>query len=357
MAATPTAVPYQKGTKLDLLVRETYVGDISPSEPVTVTIHKLLSITTSAVLDVTMPNPHGSPTHFVLKLYDRQFGTFLRSNVRGQVVPHTQEIEAAFRTFVMKGTMLAFLEWLEDTNKTRDMPMKPRHFLDAADNGPVKFEAALWAECHENFERETQAYTRLRDLQGKSIPRMLAHVCLAATDNEPVDALKEMSPELVPYLEVNGILLERIDGYELEDITASPLAPPTHEWQQIVQSAVNLAHDINRRGIVMQDCDPRNVVVHRVSQTPHFVDLAECRFRDEMEKYWHEWEWDDDEDWDPEIEYWKFVDDYDNPKDIGAPMVTRAKRERGVDLQVEYPTCKALISHIRHTKAEVARKW
>ncbi|KAL2169486.1 hypothetical protein VTG60DRAFT_5955 [Thermothelomyces hinnuleus] len=161
-----------------------------------------------------------------------------------------------------------------------------------------------------------------------------------------------MSPELVPYLEVKGILLKRIDGYELGDITASPLAPPPAEWQQVVQSAVNLAHDINKPGIIMWDCTSRNVVVHRESQTPRFVDLAQCRFRDEIEKYWHERGRANSENWDPEVEYWKLVDDFDNPKELGVPMVTRAKRERGAALQIKFPDCSALISHIQHRKAE-----
>jgi hypothetical protein len=42
----------------------------------------------------------------------------------------------------------------------------------------VEFEAAVWKKCEDSFNRETEAYERPHDLQGKSIPRIYAHVRL-----------------------------------------------------------------------------------------------------------------------------------------------------------------------------------
>lgn len=74
-----------------------------------------------------------------------------------------------------------------------------------------------------------------------------------------------------PCFEIKGILLERIEGYNLEDIATSPLAPPPGDglmqWRQIIQAAVNLAHKINQQKVIMEDYAPRDVVVDKQSQT------------------------------------------------------------------------------------------
>ncbi|KAK4153649.1 hypothetical protein C8A00DRAFT_43468 [Chaetomidium leptoderma] len=356
---TVTPGPYQEGKQIDLQVYQSHSPDLSPSERVTATIRKVLSMTMSPVLDVTIVTRHGplAPIHCVLKLYDRRFGTSLRSDYGSKLVPY-QANEVAFQTFVRRGMMAEFLGQLKEANETEDLlPPAPRQFLDDTPEGRAKYEAALWRESNEHFRCETEAYKRLGNLQGKSLPRILAEIRLVAVDDMSNDTPADIPPEAASYFEVRGILLERIDGYNLEDIATSPLAPADDlmKWQQIIQSAVDIVHEINRYGVIMEDCAPRNVVVDKQSQTPYIVDLAQCNFRDELAKTWHKWKWhESDDDWDPDVEYWEQVDSEDNTGAIGAVMVHRVQRETGVKLEIKYPGYTAIISGIQRRKAEAA---
>jgi hypothetical protein len=102
----------------------------------------------------------------------------------------------------------------------------------------------------------------------------------------------------------------------------------------------------------MEDAAPCNVVVERDTHPPRIIDLAQCLFRDELLKKWQEMGWHEDDDWDPDVEYWKQVDTGDNPEAIGVPIVHRVEREAGVKLDVKYPDCNAIIDRIKHSKAE-----
>ncbi|KAL2167105.1 hypothetical protein VTG60DRAFT_1696 [Thermothelomyces hinnuleus] len=278
-------------------------------------------MTMSVVLDVTLQTRHGTPIQCVLKLYDRRFGSCLRDLPKDMPAPHAQESEAAFQAFVRRGMMPGFLRYLKNRNDTEVIPITAWYFLDEEPDrteGLAKYEATLWQDCTEHFECETKAYDRLADLQGRLLPHMLAHVSLSATE------LATMPQEEASYFEVRGILLERIDGYRLEDLVLGPLPRSLREWQQIIQSAADAAHEINKRGIIMEDCATRNVVVDRQSRTPRIVDLAQCRFRDELAESWYKLGWHEDEDWDPDVEYWERVGSEDNTGAIGAVMAISA---------------------------------
>lgn len=162
-----------------------------------------------------------------------------------------------------------------------------------------------------------------------------------------------------PCFEIKGILLERIEGYNLEDIATSPLAPPPGDglmqWRQIIQAAVNLAHKINQQKAIMEDCAPRNVVVDKQSQTPRIVDLPQCHFRDELVEAWQRWGWHEEEDdWDPGVGYWKLARSTDNTGAIGAVMVSRVQRATGVKLEMKYPGRETIISGIKCRNAAAA---
>jgi hypothetical protein len=302
-------------------------------------------MTMSVVLDVTLPTSHGPPDDRVLKLYDRRFGSCLRDVGEDKPAPHTQESEAAFEAFVRAGMMPTFLRYLKNRNETELFAVAAQEFLDEPNHasGLAKYEAVLWQDCINHFECETKAYKRLADLQGKSVPRMLAQVNLSAI---PLEA--------GPYFDVRGILLERIDGYCLEDLTLGPLPRNLREWQEIIQSAADAAHEINERGIIMEDCAPRNVVVDRQSHTPRIVDLAQCRFRDELVNHWFKRGWHEDEGWDPDVEYWEQASSQCNPGAIGAVMVNIVQKKTGVKLDIGYPDYRAIIARIRRSKAEAA---
>ncbi len=292
--------------------------------------------------------PTGSPIPAVLKLYDRRFGKDLR-DVFNQHTPHTAASEALFQSFIRRGMIAPFLRELDEEEKGQILPSQPGQLLrDGSAKNRVRYEAALWRECHKHFQSETGAYTRLRDLQGKSMPRMLAHVSLVLGDaNVPEDLQQTFSC----YFEVKGVLLEHIKGYNLGDLTTSSQAPsdPRH-WPRIVQEAANAAHEINKRGVLMQDADPRNVVVDGRSQRPYIVDFAQCIFKNELMALWHEWEWDCDEDWDPNVEYWKRASLGGDPQAIGMAMRVRLE-EKGVKLDgIEYPDYGEIMSDIKRRK-------
>ncbi|KAK4135165.1 hypothetical protein BT67DRAFT_293466 [Trichocladium antarcticum] len=349
MAATFSPTPYQEGRPLDLQVCKGY----SPNLPsrVTATISRVISMTMSVVLDVTFQTLQGPPVHHVLKLYDRRFGSCLREVCKDRAAPHTQENEAAFEAFVRRGMMPGFLRHRKERNETEMLAVRAREFLDEPNRteGLAKYEAALWQECIEHFECETKAYHRLTDLQGTLVPRIHAHVSLSATKLATI-----IPQETAPYFEVRGILLERIDGYCLESLTLGPLPQNLRTWQHIIQLAADAAYEINKRGVIVEDCAPRNVVVDRQSQTPRIVDLAQCIFRDEMVSEWYQWGWHEDEDWDPDVEYWEELSTRSNPGAIAAVMANRVQRKTGVKLDFRYPDWSGIIAKIRRRKEEAA---
>ncbi|KAH6856024.1 hypothetical protein B0I37DRAFT_322873 [Chaetomium sp. MPI-CAGE-AT-0009] len=342
MAATFSPTAYQEGGLLDLQVCKSYSPDL-PSR-VTVTISRVISMTMSVVLDVTFQTRQG-PVHRVLKLYDRRFGSSLRDVCEDEPAPHTQENEVAFEAFVRRGMMPGFLRYRKERNAEIDrLPLRAWEFLDELDEsnrteGFAKYEAALWQDCIEHFERETKAYHQLTDLQGVLIPHIYAYVSLS------VPKLATIIPqETAPYFKVRGILLERIDGYCLGNLTLGPLPKNLRTWQHIIQLAADAAYEINKRGVVMEDCAPRNVVVDRQSQTPRIVDLAQCTFRDEMDREWYRLGWHEDEDWDPDVEYWEQVASRNNPAAIAAVMANRIQRKTGVNVDFRYPDWKGIIA-------------
>jgi hypothetical protein len=270
---------------------------------------------------------------------------------KDKAAPYTQENEAAFEAFVTRGMMPGFLRHRKERIEAETLPVRARDFLDEPNraDGLAKYEAALWQECIEHFECETKAYHRLADLQGTLIPRLYAHVSLSATKLAPV-----IPQETAPYFDVRGILLERVDGYSLESLTLGPLPQNLRTWQHIIQSAADAAYEINNRGVIMEDCAPRNVVVDRQSQTPRIVDLAQCIFRDEMVSEWYQWGWHEDEDWDPDVEYWEQASTTSNPGAIGAVMANRVQRKTGVKLDIRYPDWDGIIAEIRRRKEEAA---
>lgn len=136
-----TPVAYQPGRPLQLQVMR-HCGDLSLSQPVTAYILKVLSMTMSPVMEVSIKTGSGSEARAVLKLYDRRFGRNLRE-INGKYAPHTEADEVAFRSFVRQGKMAPFLRMLEHDKKTADIPVRSYRYHDSTAEGKAKFEAAL----------------------------------------------------------------------------------------------------------------------------------------------------------------------------------------------------------------------
>lgn len=323
-------------------------GGMDLARSTTATISRPISFTMSPVMEVTIFES-GLPFRAILKLYDRRFGRDLRQ-VRGKPSPHTPSDEAAFRSFIQQGKMAPFLHELEEDEKASFIPLSVCRYHDGTMDGSARFEAAMWQECNKHFECETEAYVRLDDFQGTSIPCMYAHVRLTPSSLDIPEDLRQ--PQTARYFEIRGVLLERIHEHSLMNLAKSPQSfRDPSVWQSIVQSAADAAHAINRCGVLMDDCGPRNVVVDESSHRPFIIDLAQCSFKEKMVQIWEEsGEYEEDEeseDWDPDIKYWDTAQD--NPGAIGAVM-TRLLREKGITLDIKYPDINEIIEGIKKRK-------
>ncbi|KAH8131615.1 hypothetical protein LI328DRAFT_149873 [Trichoderma asperelloides] len=258
-------IPYVEGAWIQLEIIQNYQD--SPLPQVTsVCITKILDITMSSVMRVIIHLDSGRRVEAVLKLYDRRFGVDLRGN--GYLTEHwplTVAKEALFESSVRRNAIDSFLTKLAQDQEKARLPIAAQDFLysddeddedsddeDNDDDGvdkSVKYEAALWKQCEDMFNREVKAYEHLKDFQGTGIPRLLASVRLAgASSIIPLDLVNDPAAK---YWDVKGILLQFIPGINLINLDSSSI--DVKEWEPLVQRSVDLAHEINKSGLVMKD--------------------------------------------------------------------------------------------------------
>lgn len=393
--------PYKPGTRLQLEVLQSCSHSPMPASTLTceAVILEILTMTMSAVMKVRIHHHHdtsspSSPEEVftaVLKLYDRRFGTTHRRRVnptsrRYEPHLHTTSTEAAYCDFIRGRKLGAFLIEREQESRSHVLPVSAWHYLDGSAEGLAKYEAVKWKTCQEYFDRETRAYEKLSELQGMVMPRLFAHVRLSL----PQDNIVLCPPDLLQrqgtrqYFDVQGILMEFINGYELSELHTSPLAPSdTERWEGIIQTAMDGAHEINRRGVRMSDCSMYNVMVDKGSHHPFIVDLAQCGFIEEIYEEDEEQSGSDEEvqdressggsdtasesnhrgseseddgsqvfEPDPEIRYWHSVMSVDNPGAIGAVLRGRLMREKGVTITPRWPDYDAIVADIRRKREE-----
>jgi hypothetical protein len=339
----PTLTPYRPGEQFPLeILKSTDAWPFAKLQDpgIHAAVSAVCSNTMSPVLNVIIfgIDKFGAKTHFraVLKVYDRRFGEHLRGDLFRNHRPHNAVHEAAFQSFVHEEKMEPFIREREESMRQKNLLPGCGHILDGTEDGIAKFEAALWHESKKQFSCETEAYERLEDLQGKAIPRLYAHVRLTLPKTIVQDELLE-SPEIAPYFEVNGIVLERITGYNLIDMHMSALSPEdTMLWSGIVQSAVDAVSEINKRGVLMRDCGPRNVVVDKHSHTPFVIDLAQCDFKDKLIEEWRAYGRHKNEGWDPDTEYCNELKLASNHGEVGVVM-TALLQSSGLSLVIKYP--------------------
>ncbi|KAL7791165.1 hypothetical protein V8C43DRAFT_306188 [Trichoderma afarasin] len=290
-------IPYVAGASLSLEITQNY-QDLPLPRVTTASITRVLDITMSSVMCVTITLDSGQDVQAVLKLYDRRFGVDLR-DYRMVHLPLTTKREALFESFVRRNAIGPFLTQLAKDQEGRLLPIKPHHHLDEENvEGNEKYEAALWKDCDDMFHCETKAYELLKDLQGAGVPRLLATVRLADTSSIiPSDLID--GPD-AKYWDVNGILLQYIPGINLINLDSSSI--DVKEWPILVQRSVDLVHKINEYGVVMMDCSTRNVIVDQESHQPFVIDFAQCWFKDEMKMWEPSNEQDDEDDEDDEEE-------------------------------------------------------
>lgn len=358
MTAAIVATPYVEGASLQLEIMQNY-QDLPLPQVTSASIIKILDVTMSSVMRVILRLDSGEPLAAVLKLFDRRFGEDLRSNGRIHW-PYMRASEKEFNCMVRRNDMDRFITKLLQDREKAMFQKPPWHFLadddDDDDNGEEpdddvggehagdRFEAAVWQECEDMFDCEVKSYEHLKDFQGTGIPRLLATVRLAgASSTVPSDLINEPAAK---YWHVKGILLQYIPGINLMNLDSSSI--DVKEWEPLVQRSVDLAHEINKSGLVMRDCSPRNVIVLQQSQQPFFIDFAQSWLKHEMRISWEtssssggeEEEKEKEKEEDDFIlddEYWDRAGTTGNPGAIGAVMTTRLKREKGVEIKIQYP--------------------
>ncbi|KAF5629987.1 kinase-like domain protein [Fusarium tjaetaba] len=273
---------YHVGDVLELHILQSNADLLPQSETISVRISQLITSTMSIVVRVNFDTGCA-----ILKLYDRRFGAQFRE-CHGENIPYCDKAKAAYHAFLQRGAMEPFLQELDIERSTPGVI--PRTASDIRDepDGVAWFEAALWRNADKAFKTETEAYTRMQDLKGCS----------------------------------------------LSDLITAPWAPTTEEeWFSIVQSAVDSTHEINKRGIVLDDSAPHNVVADRITHPVFIVDCSERFFRDTMFDRWAK----KAEGWNAEAEYCEVVTANDNPGAIGLPTVRRIRKKFGWDLDIAYP--------------------
>ncbi|KAF5590041.1 serine threonine kinase fnkB [Fusarium pseudoanthophilum] len=271
--AKPPPGGYEVGDVLQLQILQSWTNGMPQYDVVTVTVSETITCTMATVVRVTFDNGGCA----VLKLYDRRFGSGLRE-CGYDYIPYCDQAKAAFHAFLQRGAMGPFLKELDDEDEEPNVIPRTTSHIRSEPDGVARFEALLWRYANKHFNTETEAYMRMEDLQGVLIPKLYA-VVRAVADKENADENE--------YLHTHGILLQAVAGYALDDFINASCAPKTkHQWFSIVQRAVDAMHEINKRGIILEDSAPRNVVVDRMSHQVFHVDFAQCFFKDTMFNTW-----------------------------------------------------------------------
>ncbi|CAP70101.1 uncharacterized protein PODANS_3_2040 [Podospora anserina S mat+] len=216
-------------------------------------------------MEVEFPAAVSGNMTAILKLFDPRHPPTFPMGQRGLLRPHGPHDQLAWEDFVRKDKLRPFLDEITAVEKQGLWSA----WYELGDEEPQshealgRYEAGLYRTTLEEFDSETRAYGRFRDLQGKCIPRLYAHVFIQAQTADPALAGR-------PEFSIFGIFMESIRGFILEKLPDLPAsdAPPKELWKTIVQDAVYAANEINKRGVVMLDCRAGNALVehdtHRV---------------------------------------------------------------------------------------------
>ncbi|KAI1356092.1 hypothetical protein F5Y01DRAFT_310277 [Xylaria sp. FL0043] len=235
----------------------------------------------------------------VLKLYDRRFGELRKRREldgRKRPRPHTEESEAAFQDSVRSGMVARVLERLKQADLMWDLHIYNSTPSDEEDEG-TKSERVV------GFPGFFKAVT----LQLPSAP----------SDIEP------------SYFQVPGILIEKIDGFNLSNlVTEMPTGPP-ELWAEIVQKGTDLAIQINRAGVLDEDSQPRNVLVTRAEDNTYQVrriDFGEASIESDLIYYRGD---------EPDL-FKQCATTAGNPCAIGLVMASKVERLTGVKLNIVF---------------------
>lgn len=117
------------------------------------------------------------------------------------------------------------------------------------------------------------------------------------------------------FFRINGIIMEQIEGFSLNELLSSPL--PTERWEDVLQMTVDGVREVNTRGVVVGDCRPGNVMVQLNTGTPIIHDFAQATTWDSKEI----------------AEFIEVARRNNNPKYIVSWLASHVKREKGIKLR------------------------
>ncbi|KLO92203.1 uncharacterized protein LW93_7832 [Fusarium fujikuroi] len=327
---------YQAGRVIQLQILEGSSGSWAVSErDISVVVERVITETMAPVMQVRFHDRLA-----ILKVYDRRYGTDLR-DYRDEHIPCTAQVETAYQSFLKTGAMDAFLKEMDHNEATSEFPRTLAEIREGS-NGIVRFEAALWRITDQHFRTEAEVYDRLEDLQGVLIPELYGLVRIVAPGRTPASSKQD-------YQTVYGILLQHIPGVNLYELIEEEVRPTTQQdWTCLIQRAIDAAYEINKRGIILDDSSPRNVVVEPSTFQPFLVDFAQCFFKDKLIQKWVDSGADaEGKDWDGDAKFCETAKIFNNSGAIGVPMVRRLERSCGFTVEVRYPKEGQLVCDIK----------
>lgn len=269
--------PYREGTELLVTGRSEPFLDKQIKVQV---LHVYLPFTVACVMHVQVMDTIDEQ-HAVLKLYDRRFAKELRelwgidewNAGYEESYAHLLSTDrvADFRQSLRDSTTGSILGIFEEDSND----LKPEEWSLGED------ECYVGEWCKHDYDTETKAYNKLRDLQGSVIPRL---ICEVAIQTQPPCVA---DPVLA---EIPGLLLEYIPGVTLNELAEKT---PRESWQSIADSAVSAVNAISDHEILNRDVQLRNIMARPCAASDFgyravVIDFGRTRFRGEDES---------DEDW------------------------------------------------------------
>lgn len=274
-------------------------------------------------MEVDIMHPKGLQTA-ILKMFDRRYLPYQR---RKQ--PYTRKAEEAWLRYIRAGKAERDLQQLqndaeaeisynrvEDSSESGEEEERPE---DSDEEGEREMDI-FWTH-QQGFQNEVAAYAKLKDLQGKYIPRFI----------DIVTYKQQEIPEDAPakFFDIPGFLIEFIPkSIQLGDInTTYPNWPDV--WEKIVTQAKHVAEVVNAAGIVTNDNQPRNYLVTEPAPGDYrvyMIDFTKVLFRehfpdaDDPKNEWH----------------WTYtVSMCENPVGIAIIMKARIRRLEKVEIDVD----------------------
>ena len=243
--------------------------------------------TLSCVMMVSIEAPSGclqsldKGTDAFLKMFDRRGAQQLRQD--HEIDAWTEDIEQAFVTGLGSGKVD---ELLEKLRTILGYQYEREEEWNVAEN-----EAFLAEELRKSFDAELATYARLKEYQGRFIPRLVAAITLDVTPPHPILSLSHQE-----FYCTRGLLLQNLQGFSLRSLVDNA---PKESWQDIVDQAIRIVHILDDHEIINYDVRPANfmVVPKDGNYEVFMVDFGQCRLReeDESDEEWGLAKWTADE--------------------------------------------------------------